>query len=387
MKKIIFISGIQIFPPESGGQLRSANICRSLVKLGYQVEVYSFTGRKRDYRKLQKSSEKKIQENLFEFTNRNLILGLIQFLFYRFKLPPFWLTWLTQIYIPKDLKQKINECDSVMLDFPYLYPISYFSKKVFRMNTHNAEFELYSDSTIISKMVKRTELKSFKIAKHVFFCNQQDRQKFIPEFPELASKSFILPNGVNLPQFQFNEELRNTTRQKLKIASDQKVFLFTGSQYHPNIDAFEFLRLWSRANAEQMIELNILILVVGTVCLNLVDEPHFKVIGRVDDIMPFFWASDYGINPVTLGSGTNVKMIEFLASNLPILTTSFGARGLKLVDHESCFYFEREHLLKTLREASTQDLKKREMMARKALEDNLHNVDMVKALQSLSIQW
>jgi hypothetical protein len=80
MKKIILISGIQIFPPESGGQLRSANICRSLVKLGFQVEIYSFTGRKKDYKEFRSSSEEKIQENLVEFTNRNIFYGLIQFL-------------------------------------------------------------------------------------------------------------------------------------------------------------------------------------------------------------------------------------------------------------------------------------------------------------------
>jgi glycosyltransferase involved in cell wall biosynthesis len=387
MKKIIFISGIQIFPPESGGQLRSANICRALTSHGFEVEIYSFTGRKKDYKKLFKSSEVQIDMHLTEFTNRNLLLGLIQFIFYKLKLPPFWLTWLTKIYIPKELKLKINQSESVLLDFPYLYPISSYSKKTFRLNTHNAEFELFTEHPKISKMVKKIELKSFESANHVFFCNTNDQKKFLAEFPKLESKSSLLPNGVDLSLFQFNEEWRNTTREKLKIAPHQKVFLFTGSQYLPNIEAFNFLRSWSETNAQYLAELNIVILIVGTVSLNLIDEPHFKVVGKVGNIMPFFWASDYGINPVATGSGTNVKMIEFLASNLPILTTPFGARGLELTDRESCFYFEANNLLQVIKEAMTQDLKQRQVMAATALKNNLRNVDMTKALQSLNIRW
>jgi glycosyltransferase involved in cell wall biosynthesis len=279
------------------------------------------------------------------------------------------------------------KCDSVLLDFPYLYPIAAFSEKVTRLNTHNAEFELYSSSPWISKIVKKIELKSFEITKHVLFCNLQDQQKFLIEYPNLISKSSLLPNGVDLSEFQFNDELRNMTREKLKIGKDQKVFLFTGSQYYPNIDAYDFLRIWSSENARYMIAQKIVILVVGTVCQDKIDEPHFKVVGRVDNIMPFFWASDYGINPMNLGSGANVKMIEFLASNLPILTTLFGARGLTLEDQVSCYYFERDDLLESLGKITTQNLEEKQKMAMRALEENLQNVDMTKAMESLINQW
>ncbi len=39
-------------------------------------------------------------------------------------------------------------------------------------------------------------------------------------------------------------------------------------------------------------------------------------------------AADIAINPVFHGSGTNLKMFEYMAAGLPIVTTKFGARGI-----------------------------------------------------------
>jgi hypothetical protein len=59
-----------------------------------------------------------------------------------------------------------------------------------------------------------------------------------------------------------------------------------------------------------------------------------------------FNASDFAINPISTGSGTNVKMMEYLAAKLPILTTSFGKRGLCC--HKSLFLNARLWITKTL---------------------------------------
>lgn len=387
MRKILFISGIQIFPPQSGGQLRSANICLSLAALGFAVEIYSYTGRKIDYKILKKSSKNEIQNNLSEFTNRNLINGLIQFIFYKFNLPPLWLTWITTFFIPKDLINKINISDSIILDFPYFYPITDFTKKKIILNTHNAEFKLYSKNLLISKYVKRIETKSFKKIKEILFCNSDDRKQFITKIPELANKGHILPNGIILSQFSFSKSDRIKIRNYYNITPGQNVFIFTGSKYHPNQDAFNFLESWSNTHFQKLKELDVVILIVGSVCTKKIEKSYFKSIGKVDDIKPFFWASDYGINPINIGSGTNVKMTEYLATKIPILTTSFGARGLNLIDEKSCLMFERENLLAIIEKALHLDLSQKREMARRALEENIKSVDMSEALKSLNIKW
>lgn len=387
MKKIVFVSGIQIFPPESGGQLRSANFCRSLAKLGFSVEIYSFSGRKNDYLKSKKSSEEKISDNISEYTNRTPIWGAIQFLFYKANLPPLWLTWLTHFYIPYSLKKKIQNADSLLIDFPYLYPIADNSSAPLRVNTHNAEFELYADRKFLCSLIKKIEVESFNKAEIVFFCNDQDKDKFTDSFPQISTKARLLPNGVEPDDFIFNEKDRLSIRKKYNIGTDQRVYLFTGSHYLPNIRALEFLVNWAHQNAPFLIEEKIVVLVAGTVCETLYDSSYLKIVGKVPEIKPYFWASDFGLNPVLEGSGTNVKMIEFLAAKLPILTTSFGARGLKLVNQETCYYFEQSNFLSVLKISRHTDQSKINEMARKALSENQQSVDMTDALKNLSIKW
>lgn len=40
------------------------------------------------------------------------------------------------------------------------------------------------------------------------------------------------------------------------------------------------------------------------------------------------------LNPVRFGSGTNLKILEYLANGVPVVTTPFGARGIDVVDDE-----------------------------------------------------
>jgi glycosyltransferase involved in cell wall biosynthesis len=66
--------------------------------------------------------------------------------------------------------------------------------------------------------------------------------------------------------------------------------------------------------------------------------------GRVPAVKPYFAASDAGLNPVTLGAGSNVKIFEYLASRLPVISTAFGARGTELLPDRDYIPFEQGEL-------------------------------------------
>ena len=52
--------------------------------------------------------------------------------------------------------------------------------------------------------------------------------------------------------------------------------------------------------------------------------------GVVDDFQKELLTktSDYAINPMFSGAGTNLKILEYFAAGLPVITTEFGTRGL-----------------------------------------------------------
>lgn len=383
MKRILFVSSIQIFPPLSGGQLRSANLCRAFAKQGFSVDVYSMTGRKEDYLQRKPSFVSQPENDIQERVNMNPLWGFLQFLFYRFNLPPLWATWLLKLYVPADLKALVRAADLVVLDFPFLYPLFALAPGAKWLNTHNAEFELWADRKELSQNVRAIELASFQKADRVLFCSEEDRAKFTATLPGLLEKSAIVSNGVDLGRFQFVQDLRNQYRQQLGVSDGQKVFLFTGSSYEPNQEAFQFLKSFALEHRDTLIENGIAIVVAGTVSQELVNDPHFKVLGRVPDMHPYFAAADFGLNPMVKGSGVNVKMIEFIAARLPIMSTEFGCRGLELRHRESCYMFERQSLLKTLLEVVPTSEGEKNQVTAQAFQNNEMRVDMTKALSTV----
>jgi len=49
----------------------------------------------------------------------------------------------------------------------------------------------------------------------------------------------------------------------------------------------------------------------------------------------------FALNPVVVGSGTNLKTVEYMAAGLAIVTTPTGARGTGMADGEHAAIMER----------------------------------------------
>ncbi|MBU7024198.1 MAG: glycosyltransferase family 4 protein, partial [Theionarchaea archaeon] len=75
---------------------------------------------------------------------------------------------------------------------------------------------------------------------------------------------------------------------------------------------------------------DVLFVVAGRVGDFFAGTRHVIVTGYVEDITPFFRAADIAINPVMSGGGTNVKMLEYMAAGLPVVSTLTGVRGLQV---------------------------------------------------------
>jgi glycosyltransferase involved in cell wall biosynthesis len=58
-------------------------------------------------------------------------------------------------------------------------------------------------------------------------------------------------------------------------------------------------------------------------------------LGFVEELSAVLAAADVGICPLRNGSGTKLKVMDYLAAGLPVVTTTVGAAGIDLVDGES----------------------------------------------------
>jgi glycosyltransferase involved in cell wall biosynthesis len=64
-------------------------------------------------------------------------------------------------------------------------------------------------------------------------------------------------------------------------------------------------------------------------------DPSVEITGQVDDVRPYFDRSDAFVCPVRLGGGFRGKVLEAMASGVPVVSTGLGAEGLPARDGEN----------------------------------------------------
>jgi glycosyltransferase involved in cell wall biosynthesis len=66
-------------------------------------------------------------------------------------------------------------------------------------------------------------------------------------------------------------------------------------------------------------------------------DSRIELITDVEDLRPYRKGATIFINPMRLGSGLRVKILEAMGSGLPVVTTSLGAAGLPAQNGINCF--------------------------------------------------
>ena len=166
------------------------------------------------------------------------------------------------------------------------------------------------------------------ILDQVFVCSALDKDKVAAQYK--CRQLTVLPNVYPVP------------KEKEHIAEDGKFrLLFVGSLgYTPNADALfyfcdQILPLL-RKTAPSKFELRIIgdmNLVPKQIQKTLAQQPEIVILGRVDDVAPYYWETDCAIIPLRAGGGTRIKALESFAWQVPVVSTSKGIEGLG-VKHE-----------------------------------------------------
>lgn len=389
MRRILYLSGYQIFPPFTGGHIRAANIIHGLARSGCEIRVYSLGGRRPDYKNRISSSVSVIDRNISEYVYRGLLRGIVQGVFQRLQIVHFWQT-IIGLTIHRDplLRHWLNWADTVIINHSYAYTFLRRAKDKNRIiNSHNLEHHVWIDSWwkkhLLSPMIRKIETQAAHSADAVWCCAPDEELFYREAHPGL--RTYPVPNGVFPEKYKKNDCVRTTIREQLGIADWQRAILFVGSDYGPNRKAYQFLRDFARQNSEFLKAHGLLFLVAGSVVRLPTRDALMVTTGFVESVTPFFHASDMAINPVIDGSGTNVKIFEYLAAHLPLLSTSFGVRGLDLKNHDDFFAFDLPTLKDALESGPLQKTAAQlEAMAQKAFDKNRATIDIQAICERLT---
>lgn len=383
---IVWVSGLQIFPPLSGGHLRSAGLVTALSRHGFDVSVYSLIGRSPDYRAGKPSEEVTHGPHLREYIDRKRGKASVQFASYRLDVVPVWIDEYFRLRRPSPLAEWLSRADAVVADFAYLSRVLNGLDKPTVLNTHNVEHRLVPDAGVrklVRAHVRRLETRAARRCDLLCACSESEAEFFRGMG---ARDVMVVPNGVDLNRFRLNADMRATTRSELGIAADETLFLFSASKFGPNRGAYDWLVSAVIRHADAFAAARARVVVVGTVVPAPEAHGALRALGFVPAVEPYFAAADFALNPLFSGAGTNVKMADFMAARLPILTTPFGARGYDLRDGQDALVFEPSTFVDRVQEAVQMPVERRRSIAEGAWAANRRAVDIDAVVEPLA-QW
>ena len=227
-----------------------------------------------------------------------------------------------------------EEADVVVLEHPYLAPLLEASAPPRHViyEAFNVESILkaamlapHPDRDTLVANVMAIEKKACAHADRIICVSDEDREVF-----EASGNCGIavIQNGVDMQIGSVDADLSTITG----FFKGRAVAVFLGSGHIPNIEAVEFVvRELAPANER------VVFLVVGAAAHYFADREvpsNVLLCGRVEhDVKNVLLAvADVAVNPMLSGGGSSLKVPEYMAARLPVITTRIGIRGYDIVD-------------------------------------------------------
>lgn len=329
------------YPPRRGGDHRTHGLVLEFVNQGDTVTRYCQGGTPETYRSLDLRRYIQIQENYRERRHLHPLHELVK--------APMLLGYpnvfasnalrLTHDGLPKYLET----ADVVMVREPWQMPYvldTIPQKTPVVFSSHNVEAERFDDidrpafDDRTTNRVHEVERVAVTEADAVVCTSERDagvyREMYGTETPIL-----VAPNGTyerNIREHRPNSDVAVRVRQEYGIDELTTVCLFMGSDYQPNVEAAEETILIAR-DLENHTE-PIHFMIMGSVGDSLDDQTlpdNVTITGYVEDnFEAHFDASDIALNPMISGGGTNIKLFDYFARGVPVVSTPFGVRGVNV---------------------------------------------------------
>lgn len=203
------------------------------------------------------------------------------------------------------------------------------------LDEHNVDaiaVRFASSIPIAYPYVLTLEKRAVKFASRVLAVSEQDRLKLIRLYDVAKKRVVVIPNGVNVDKF--GTISKNEAKKRIGF-DDEIIVLFHGAlSWKANHEAAMTIARFIAPNIHKQFP-SVRFLVVGqNPSWTLIKEArkckNVLLTGYVSNLLDFIQAADICIVPLRSGSGTRLKILEYMAAGKPIVSTVVGAEGIPL---------------------------------------------------------
>lgn len=333
--KILMLTPYLPYPLYSGGQIRSYNLIKNLSRK-HEITLFSF---------IRNDQEKEYIPYLKQFCSDVRVFH---------KRPPWSVTSLTLsafsvyplvvcMYLKRSLVTAIREAieqkkfDLIHAETFYVMPNIPRNSIPVILVEQTIEYLVYQHYTEITKLLPMKWIMNFDVVKiryweqnfwreatRVVAMSEADRKEMHKLIPELIVN--LVPNGVDPEYFSY--------RRSDKVKKRRNVLFVGNFKWLQNREAVEILvrSVWPKI-INKLPDAKLYI--VGrypTITIRNSSSRSIFIKDNVDDIRRMYRESDILLAPIYGPGGTRYKILESMATGLPVVTTPTGIEGLGAID-------------------------------------------------------
>ncbi len=358
-RRIVILNDFPVLPAQQGGQVRIDAVARELAREGQAVTILTLT-REKEGRREQPSPAVEELDVPRTVLHRwaDAVLAQVCGCTADDASAMLFTRWLTP-QLRRVLRRELRFSKGVLLIHPYLEPVTRNLPRgrSLYFDSLNTEYELKAalyrksfPARAVVNRIRQAEARACRRSRAIFCVSGDNRQDLIALAPSIEERAFVAPNGVDCERASvLPKEEKRGLRRRVGLTRDY-VAIFLGSGHPPNHEA---ARLIIDGMARQ--HPRVLFLLVGSVCGWFWGQHvpgNVLLMGMVsEDVKNFLLStSDFALNPMLTGSGTSLKMFDYMASGLPVLSTEIGARGLDARAREAILLLDENEFSRALRQ-------------------------------------
>ena len=339
-KATLVMTRSDLFPTDHGAAVKILRTAEALSRLGR--DVFLCTDNRREYHRFEDGRMTTLRYplwlRLLALPRRLALLRLLlngypmsnAFLYYPLKDFSYVLRGL---YLATR-----HNAGSYLAEFPaYVQPLRYV-RRILGGNVvlvqHNVEYErLREQIPTLSEQgyqeLKHVELQMCAAADSVIVVSEPDRQRLLQDGVD-AHKLTLIPHGVDVTAFGSVPVI--DVRTRFHIARDSLLLVYHGTySYKPNLQAMQYMasELLPRLEA---LGLQVDVLAIGSKPPSTPLHPRLHFVGSVDNLASVLPAADLAVVCLLEGGGTRMKILDYFAAGVPVISTTKGIEGIPVTD-------------------------------------------------------